>query len=109
MRSSSAPPAALELVEVAGGTRLRLRVKAGARTAGMLGIHAGALKLSVTAAPERGRANRAVLELLADALGLPVSSLTLVSGRISQDKTIFVPLPPASVEVRLALKRAGSR
>ena len=46
-------PGGLELDEAEGGTRMRLRVKAGARRDALLGAHAGALKLSVTAAPEK--------------------------------------------------------
>ena len=85
----------LDLVEVEGGVRLRLRVKAGARGNSLLGIHAGALKLSVTAAPEKGKANKAVRALLADRLGLSVSSIELLSGATSQDKTVRVPLSAA--------------
>ena len=87
----------LELTPAAGGTRLRLRVKAGAKRDAILGRHGGALKLSVTAAPERGKANRAVLRLLAAALGIPASELRLVAGAASPDKTVFVPLAPEDV------------
>lgn len=80
---------------------LRLRVKAGARRNAVLGVHAGALKLSVTAAPEKGKANKAVLRLLADALRLAPSSLKLVAGASSSDKTILVPLSPAEVAERI--------
>jgi len=85
---------ALDLIEVEGGVRLRLRVKAGARRNALLGTHAGALKLSVTAAPEKGKANKAVLALLAGRLDLPASSLELISGASAPDKTVFVPLGP---------------
>ncbi len=54
------------------------------------------------AAPERGKANRSVLEILGEALGLPPSSLRLLSGEASRDKTVLVPLPPAEVASRLA-------
>lgn len=94
-------PFELELVEVAGGTRLRLRVKPGARRNSIVGSHGGALKIAVAAAPERGRANRAVLELLAEELGLPPSSLEILSGEASHDKTVRIPLPPAEVVARL--------
>ncbi len=101
-RTPAAAPGALDLVAVAGGTRLRLRVKAGARRDTIVGAHGGALKVSVAAPPERGKANRAVLELLAGALGLPPSSLALVSGETSPDKTLFVPLPPEAVARRVS-------
>jgi uncharacterized protein YggU (UPF0235/DUF167 family) len=92
---------ALDLDEAQGGTRLRLKVKAGARGNVVLGVHAGALKLSVTTAPERGKANKAVLRLLADRLALSPSSLQLLSGPTSPDKTVLVPLSPATIRERL--------
>jgi uncharacterized protein YggU (UPF0235/DUF167 family) len=92
----------LDLVEVEGGVRLRLRVRAGARQNALLGTHAGALKLSVTAAPEKGKANKALLALLADRLDLSASSIELVSGASAQDKTVVVPLGPAALRRRLS-------
>jgi len=44
----------------------------------------------VAAPPERGRANAALFELLASALGLPASRLQLVSGASGKDKVIAV-------------------
>ena len=92
----------MELSPREGGTRLELRVKPGARRSAIVGVHGGALKVAVPAAPERGKANRAVLDLLGEALGLPPSSLRLLSGEASRDKTVLVPLPPAEVAARLA-------
>jgi len=42
----------------------------------------------VTAAPERGRANDAVVSLLAEQLGVPRGSMTVVAGQTSRDKVI---------------------
>ena len=92
----------LDLIEVDGGTRLRLRVRAGARKTAIHGPHGGALKLSVSAAPERGKANQAVLVLVARALDLSPTAVTLVSGETSPDKTVLVPLSPATVLARLS-------
>lgn len=95
----------LELVSVAGGTRLRLRVKPGARKTAIVGIHGGALKVSVAAAPEKGKANRAVVKLLAEALGLPPSAVTITSGETSQDKAAEVALDPTAVRAILDVGR----
>lgn len=46
----------------------------------------GALKVQVTAVPEDGAANRAVQELLAAALGVAKSRLTLLRGATARDK-----------------------
>jgi hypothetical protein len=99
----AAPPAALELVPVAAGTRLRLRVKAGARRAAILGVHGGALKLAVTAPAERGKANAAVLALLAARLDLAPCSIEMLSGHSAPDKVVLVPLPPEALARRLAV------
>jgi uncharacterized protein (TIGR00251 family) len=92
----------LELMPFPGGTRLRLRVKAGAKKTAIVGVHGGALKVSVAAAPERGKANRAVVALLADVLGLAPSGVAIVSGKTSQDKVAEVALDVATVCAILA-------
>ncbi len=49
-------------------------------------------KIYVTAAPEDGKANAAVIKLLAKALGIAKSSLTITRGLTSREKTIQVNL-----------------
>jgi uncharacterized protein (TIGR00251 family) len=92
----------LELTPFPGGTRLRLRVTAGAKKTAIVGAHGGALKLSVTAAAEKGKANREVVELLAETLGLPSSAVTITSGKSSKDKVVEVELAIASLCTKLA-------
>jgi uncharacterized protein YggU (UPF0235/DUF167 family) len=56
----------------------------------------------VAAVPERGRANEAVLRLLAETLGLPKSNVSLVSGHAGRDKVVELRgLGEAEVESRL--------
>jgi hypothetical protein len=69
-------------------TRLRLRVAPGARRNELVGRHGDGWKVRVTAAPEGGRANEAVLDLLARSLGLPRRSFTIVSGQTARDKVV---------------------
>lgn len=71
-------------------SRLRLRVIPGAGKAGVVGRYGDAWKLRVTAPPERGKANEATLDLLADTLGLTAADLRLVAGHASRDKTVEV-------------------
>jgi hypothetical protein len=80
----------LNLTENREGCCVLLKVRAGARRNAIAGPHGEALKIAVTAAPERGRANRAVLELLAEALGLPVGRLRILRGETSADKAVLV-------------------
>ena len=88
-------------------TRVRLRVSPGAARARVVGRHGpaqnGVWKVRVAAAPERGKANDAVLALLAETLAVPRSSVTLVSGGGSRDKIVkLAGLEPDEIERRLA-------
>lgn len=85
-------------------TRLRLRVIPGAARSGVAGRHGEAWKLRVAQAPERGKANTAVLELLSDALRVPRRQLELVRGESDRDKVVTVSgLSLEEAEQRLAL------
>jgi uncharacterized protein (TIGR00251 family) len=69
-------------------TRLRLRVSPGSTRGEIVGRHGEAWKVRVTAAPEGGRANAALLRLLATTLRVPAARLSLVSGHASRDKVV---------------------
>lgn len=85
------------------GSRLRLRVKPGGRRDRLVCAHGGALKLEVTAAAERGRANDAVVSLLARTLGVSRAAVALVSGATSQNKAVRIAnIAPAAVVRSLA-------
>ena len=66
----------------------------------------GRIKVYVTAAPEKGRANKAVIEVLARELGVPRRTISLKSGERSRTKLIEVKvLDPSEIERRLALSQ----
>lgn len=69
-------------------TRVRLRVSPGARRNELVGRHGEGWKIRVAAPPEGGRANDAVLELLARKLSLPRQSLSIVSGQAAREKVV---------------------
>jgi uncharacterized protein len=69
-------------------TRVRLRVSPGARRSELVGRHGDGWKVRVTAPPEDGRANEAVLDLLAECLDLPRRSLSIVSGHTAREKVV---------------------
>jgi uncharacterized protein (TIGR00251 family) len=73
---------------VSASTRLRLRVAPGASRPGVVGRHGAAWKVRVAAAPEAGKANDAVVHLLADILSLPARDIEIVSGHSSRDKIV---------------------
>jgi len=68
--------------------RLRVRVVPGAKSAAVVGRHGDAWKVRVTAPPERGRANNAVVELLSARLGLAPRHVAVVSGTSVRDKVV---------------------
>ena len=74
----------------AAKTRLKLRVSPRSRRPGITGRHGDAWKVRVSAPPEGGRANEAVLELLAEALDVSRGRLALVSGHTSRDKVVVL-------------------
>jgi uncharacterized protein YggU (UPF0235/DUF167 family) len=73
---------------VSDSTRLQLRVAPGAARPGVVGRLGTAWKLRVAAAPEGGKANDAVVHLLAAALVLPTRDIQIVSGHGSRDKIV---------------------
>jgi uncharacterized protein (TIGR00251 family) len=84
-------------------TRLRVRVSPGAARGGVVGRYGDAWKLRVTAPPEGGRANEAVVRLLADMLGLPRRDVAIVSGASAREKIVdLAGIGPDETERRLA-------
>jgi hypothetical protein len=91
--------------------RLAVRVQPGARGSALVAWMAdGTLKLKVSAPPEEGRANRAVVELLALTLGLKPAAVRVVRGPGSRSKVIEVDgldEPTLRSRITAALKAAG--
>jgi uncharacterized protein len=71
-------------------TRLRFRVSPRARRSELVGRHGDGWKVRVTAAPQGGKANEAVLDLLAERLELPRRSLSIVSGHTAREKVVLM-------------------
>jgi len=85
-----------------GGMRFRVKVQARARRNELAGEHDGAVRVRVTAPPVEGRANEAVVELLAEHLRVPKSSIRIVAGERAPLKTVEVAgLDAAAIAERL--------
>ncbi|AWK87783.1 DUF167 domain-containing protein [Azospirillum thermophilum] len=97
----------------ADGVRIALRVTPKASRNAIAGLADTAdgkrvLKVSVTAVPENGKANEAVVKLLAKAWKLPKSSLTVVAGATDRNKILHAAGDPAGLMRRLAAALDGA-
>jgi len=72
------------------GVILSIKAQPGAKKNEVHLEETGQVKVCVTQHPEKGKANRAVLEVLADFLGVKASQVALVSGETSQKKQILI-------------------
>ena len=80
---------------------LRVHVQPGAGRTALTGRHGDALRVKVGAPPEGGRANSALVTLLAVTLGIPESRISIESGATSRAKRLRIVGLPAADLVRL--------
>lgn len=92
---------------VAGGVELTLKIVPGASRSCVAGILGDALKLRVAAPPEKGRANAAVVQLLARVLAVPSTDVSIVRGLTQPRKTAMV-RGVALAHATAAIARAAS-
>jgi len=88
--------------------RLSLKVVPGSSRDEVVGWLGDSLKVKVKAPPEKGRANDAVVALLADRLGVDASSIAVVSGHGSPAKVVAVEgLDDEAIQAAFPLKKPG--
>lgn len=76
--------------ETSEGVILSVKAQPGARKDEIAGEWADSIKVRVTAPPEKGKANEAIVRLLAEKLGLKKSAIKVISGETSRDKRILI-------------------
>lgn len=86
-----------------GGVQLQLHVQPGASRTGIAGLHGDALKVRITAPPADGRANRELLDFLAEVLGVARARIALVKGESGRRKTVIV----QGIELEETRRRLG--
>jgi uncharacterized protein len=69
---------------------VKLRIVPNARRSEIVGEYGDAVKVKVAAPAVDGKANAALLEFLAETLGVAARAVTLVSGEKSRDKVVVV-------------------
>jgi uncharacterized protein (TIGR00251 family) len=80
----------IAITETAQGCILPVHAQPGARRNAIVGEHAGALKVAVTAPPQDGRANQALAEVLREALQLKRAQVELMRGHASREKVFLI-------------------
>ncbi len=91
------------LTAAAGGVQIRLKVVPGSTRDCIVELLGNALKVQVSAAPEKGKANEAVLGLLAARLGIGVRYLSIVRGHGAPNKTVMI----AGMSIEAVAKALG--
>jgi uncharacterized protein len=85
------------------GSILPVLAQPAARRNAVLGVRAGALRVAVTAPPDKGKANAAIQDLLATSLECKAAQVALVAGAASRQKRfVIVGLEPNELRRRLA-------
>ncbi len=74
----------------AEGVVVPVAAQPGARRDAILGERAGALRVAVTAPPDKGKANAAIQSLLAEALGVKAARISLLTGATSRQKRFVI-------------------
>jgi uncharacterized protein (TIGR00251 family) len=74
--------------EKSGALLLHLRVQPNASRSEIAGLHGPRLKIRLQSPPQDGKANRELIRFLSKLLKIPKSSLDLIRGQTSRDKTI---------------------
>ena len=86
--------------------RLIVRLTPNSGRDGIDGIEKGPdgeewLKSRVTAVPEKGKANKALIELLAKSLRVPKSSISMISGDTSRKKILRIDGNPEDLVLKI--------
>ena len=72
------------------GSGIRVKVQPRASRNQILGFRGDVLQVRVTAPPERGKANEALVELLAEAIGISKSKVRVLKGHTARDKWVAI-------------------
>ena len=80
----------VEVIEHPEGIVLPVRAQPGAKANAVRGEQAGALKVAVTQIAEKGKANQALVEVLAETLGLKRSQIELLAGEMQREKKFLI-------------------
>ncbi len=95
----------LEIEEVDGALVLTVKVVPGSSRTAIAGVLDGMLKVKVAAPPEKGKANKALLDFLAGKLGVKKTTLSIIQGQTNPVKQVEVAgISPQLISEKLGLQ-----
>jgi len=80
----------IKLAKTLTGYILPIHVSAGAGADAVRGEYDGKVKVSVTAPPQDGKANKAICDLIAEQLDISGRNVKIVSGQKSREKKVLI-------------------
>lgn len=78
----------LTIENIEGGVVFLTKIVPGSSRTRVCGLLDGMLKIKISAQPERGKANRCLLEFLAEQLGVKKSAISIISGQTNPIKQV---------------------
>ena len=80
----------LAIQEADGGVVFGVKVVPGSSRTAIAGTLDGMLKVKISAAPEKGKANKCLIEFLAKQLGVKKNAISIISGQTSPVKQVRI-------------------
>lgn len=80
----------LNMQERQNGVTIECYVTPRAAKSKIKGVRVGALAVALNAPPVEGKANKALIEFIADLLSIPKSRVSIIKGETSRNKLVFV-------------------
>jgi len=83
------------------GIYIAVHAQPGARKPQLRGLHGEALKIAISEAAQEGKANKAIIDAIADGLGVTKSDVEITSGQASRQKRVLVRGNQAALKLAL--------
>jgi hypothetical protein len=91
----------LTVEEIDGSVVFKVKVVPGSSRTAVCGLHGEMVKIKISAAPEKGKANKCLLDFLAKLLGVKKKDISIISGKTSAVKGVQI----AGISTKILLKK----
>ncbi len=93
----------LKLTKLDNGVKLGIKIVPNSSKCEISGIIEGCLKIRINVPPVEGKANEKCIKFLAKQLGVPKTSITIISGETSKNKILFIKGDSEELKIKLIL------